>query len=278
MSQQQHRSRQANRLQTVTDALRGAGRSGLAAYFTAGDPCHDSCLSLLQRLPAAGADVIELGIPFSDPLADGPVLQRANARALRGGQTLRRTLALVRAFRQGDDATPLVLMGYLNPVLRHGVPEFLAEAARAGVDGLILVDLPTEHAETIDAHARKHGIAMIRMSAPTTPDTRLDAIARQASGFIYHIMLAGTTGAALPPEAAIVESLQRIRARTLLPVVAGFGVRTPAQAQAVGRHADLVAVGSRLVEELEHNGVEAALHQVRLLSQALRAGTRHVPA
>lgn len=259
------------RLQTVTDALRKTGRPGLAAFFSAGDPCHDSCLSLLQRLPAAGADVIELGMPFSDPLADGPVLQRANARALRAGQTLRRTLSLVEAFRQDDAATPLVLMGYLNPILRHGVAAFMADAARAGVDGLILVDLPPEHAEAIDSHASAHGIAMIRMSAPTTPDARLDDITQRASGFIYHIMLAGTTGATLPSEDAIVDSVQRIRARTQLPVVAGFGVRTPEQAVAVGRHADLVAVGSRLVEELEHNGIDAALHQVRLLSQALRA-------
>lgn len=264
-----------NRLQTVTHALREAGRPGLAAYFTAGDPCPDSCLSLLQRLPAAGADVIELGMPFSDPLADGPVVQRANARALRAGQTLRRTLALVAAFRAGDTDTPIVLMGYLNPVLRHGVPEFLADAARAGVDGLILVDLPAEHAQAIDQQASAHGIAMIRMSAPTTPADRLDTIAQRASGFIYHIMLAGTTGAALPSDTDIAASLQRVRACTRLPVVAGFGVRTAAQAIAVGRHADLVAVGSRLVEELEHNGIEAALQQVRVLSQALRTSRRH---
>ncbi|MFT4102797.1 MAG: tryptophan synthase subunit alpha [Burkholderiaceae bacterium] len=265
-----------SRLQTVLAGLRTAGRAGLATYFTAGDPGYRDCLDLLKRLPAAGADVIELGMPFSDPLADGPVLQSANQRALRAGQTMGRTLEMVEAFRDHDGDTPLVLMGYFNPVLRYGVPRFVADAARAGVDGVILVDLPVDHADEIDRHAREHRLDVIRMSAPTTPDDRLDAILGSASGFVYHVMLAGTTGAALPPDEEIAGSLRRVTARARLPIAAGFGVRSAQQASAVGRHADLVAVGSRLVQVLAEEGADAAVEAVRRLSRAVRetAGTR----
>lgn len=261
-----------NRLERTLADLRAAGRPGLAAYFTAGDPCYDDCLALLRALPAAGADVIELGMPFSDPIADGPVLQRANARALKAGQTLRRTLDLVAAFREEDAHTPVVLMGYLNPLMRYEAASFMADAAWAGVDGLIVVDLSPEHAAGIERLARRHGIAIIRMTAPTTPDDRLERVLAGAGGFVYHVMLAGTTGAALPADEVIAASLMRLRARTRLPIAAGFGVRTADQVRAVGRHADLVAVGTRLVEVLASSGVPAALAEVRSLAAAAKAG------
>ncbi|MBP6706413.1 MAG: tryptophan synthase subunit alpha [Achromobacter sp.] len=259
-----------NRLDHTLGALRRAGRSGLAAYFAAGDPDPEASLALLRGLPAAGADVIELGMPFSDPVADGPILQQANARALAGGQTLKRTLALVRALRETESRTPVVLMGYLNPILRHGVAAFARDAGEAGVDGLILVDLPLEHAGEIDRQLREHGMHLIRMSAPTSEDARLADTLRDAGGFVYHIMLAGTTGAELPDEDRIAQALAKVRAHTGLPVAAGFGVRTPEQARVVGRHADLVAVGSRLAEVLAERGVPGALEEVRLLAGALR--------
>lgn len=260
-----------SRLEQKLAALRAAGRAGLAAYFTAGDPSYDECLRLLNRLPAAGADVIELGMPFSDPVADGPVLQLANDRAIRAGHTMRRTFDLVRAFRQQDQQTPVVLMGYLNPLLRFGVASFMAEAGQAGVDGLIIVDLSPDHGAEIGGLAQAHGIDVIRMTAPTTPAARLDAVLRGASGFVYHVMLAGTTGSALPSDDVIAESLQRVRARTQLPIAAGFGVRSAEQARAVSRHANLVAVGTRLVDVLATGGIEAALDEVRTLSGGVRA-------
>lgn len=255
-----------NRLDHTLAALRAEGRAGLAAYFTAGDPSFDDCLTLLRSLPAAGADVIELGMPFSDPIADGPVLQQANQRALAAGQTLARTLELVRAFREGDRTTPVVLMGYWNPILRYEPARFLDEAAHAGVDGLILVDLSPEHAAGFGRLARRRGIAIIKMTAPTSTEARLDQVLADASGFVYHVMLAGTTGAALPSEADIAASLQKVRARTRLPIAAGFGVRTPAQARAVEQHADLIAIGTRLVDVLATSGIAAALDEVRALS------------
>ncbi|ASC65788.1 tryptophan synthase subunit alpha [Achromobacter denitrificans] len=258
------------RLDHTLMALRQAGRSGLVTYFAAGDPDPAACLALLRGLPAAGADVIELGMPFSDPVADGPVLQQANARALAGGQTLKRTLALLREFRDSGWETPVVLMGYLNPLLRYGVEAFMADAAAAGADGLIVIDLPIEHADDIGRAARARGIHLIRMSAPTSEDARLAEVLRDASGFVYHIMLAGTTGASLPDEHRIARDLERLRAHTRLPVAAGFGVRSPEEARRVGRHADLVVVGSRLAEALAERGVAGALDEVRGLAAALR--------
>jgi tryptophan synthase alpha chain len=258
------------RLDRTLSALRQSGRSGLVTYFAAGDPDPGACLALLRGLAEAGADVIELGMPFSDPVADGPVLQQANVRALAGGQTLKRTLALLREFRAADAKTPVVLMGYLNPILRHGVAAFLADAAAAGVDGLIVIDLPIEHAGEIGREARACGIHLIRMSAPTSTDARLAQVLRDASGFVYHIMLAGTTGAELPDERRIARDLGRVRAHTALPVAAGFGVRSPDEARLVGRHADLVAVGSWLAQTLAERGVDGALDAVRELAAALR--------
>lgn len=258
------------RLDRTLAALRQSGRSGLVTYFAAGDPDPAACLELLRGLGAAGADVIELGMPFSDPVADGPVLQQANVRALAGGQTLRRTLALVRDFREADAHTPVVLMGYLNPILRRGVDGFIEDAAAAGVDGLIIIDLPLEHADEIGGTARAHGLHLIRMSAPTSENARLAGLLRDASGFVYHIMLAGTTGADLPDERRIAQDLERLRSHTRLPVAAGFGVRSPDEARLVARHADLVVVGSRLAQVLAEQGVAGALDEVRGLAAALR--------
>jgi len=258
------------RLDQTLSALRQSGRSGLVTYFAAGDPDPGACLELLRGLRAAGADVIELGMPFSDPVADGPVLQQANVRALAGGQTLKRTLALAREFRDTDAQTPVVLMGYLNPILRHGVDIFIQDAATAGVDGLIIIDLPVEHADDIGQEARARGLHLIRMSAPTSEDARLAGLLRDASGFVYHIMLAGTTGADLPDERRIAQDLDRLRSHTRLPVAAGFGVRSPDEARLVARHADLVVVGSRLAQVLAEQGVAGALDEVRGLAAALR--------
>lgn len=258
------------RLDHTLSALRQSGRSGLVTYFAAGDPDPGACLELLRGLRAAGADLIELGMPFSDPVADGPVLQQANARALAGGQTLKRTLALVREFRETDADTPLVLMGYLNPILRQGVPAFIADAAAAGVDGLIIIDLPLEHADELGQEARAQGLHLIRMSAPTSEDARLASLLADASGFVYHIMLAGTTGADLPDERRIARDLERLRSHTCLPVAAGFGVRSPDEARLVARHADLVVVGSRLAQVLAEQGVAGALDEVRGLAAVLR--------
>jgi len=259
-----------NRLNHTLSALRESGRSGLATYFAAGDPDYDTCLTLLRGLAEAGADLIELGMPFSDPIADGAALQQAHIRALAGGQTSQRTLDLARDLRKTDTKTPVVLMGYLNPILQYGVEAFIEDAHRAGVDGLIIVDLPVEHAPEIASLARRYAVHLIRMSAPTSTDQRLAASLRDASGFVYHIMLAGTTGTALPDEVSIAKGLERVRRHTATPVAAGFGVRTPEQVQLVGRHADLVIVGSRFAEVLSEEGVEATLKEVEALAEVLR--------
>lgn len=259
-----------NRLNNTFARLKQAGRAGLATYFSAGDPEYETCLMLLKGLGRAGADVIELGMPFSDPVADGPVLQQAHLRALAGGQTTKRTLALTRDLRMTDSVTPVVLMGYLNPVMQYGVDAFMAEAGDAGVDGIILVDLPIEHSAELRGLSQKHGIDLIQMSAPTSREERLAEILQDAGGFVYHIMLAGTTGAALPDEQQIIQGLNRVRAHTNLPIAAGFGVRTPEEARLAGEHADLVVIGSRLAETLFTDGVAGALAEVRLLAAALR--------
>jgi tryptophan synthase alpha chain len=258
-----------NRLDKTLAALGQSNRSGLVAYFTAGDPTPEATLDLLRGLSGAGADVIELGMPFSDPVADGPIIQRANTRALQAGQTMEKTLSLVGAFRQHDARTPLVLMGYLNPILRYAIAPFMADASAAGVDGLIVLDLPPEHAGEMARAAQRNNIHLIRMTAPTTDDERLSRSLRTASGFVYHVMLAGTTGSALPTGSEISKALAGVRAQTGLPIAAGFGIRSPEQARLVARHADLVVVGSRLVEVLEQDGIDAALKEVGALARAL---------
>jgi tryptophan synthase alpha chain len=240
------------------------------AYLMAGDPDAARSLQLLRGLPRAGADVIELGFPFSDPMAEGPPIQRASLRSLEAGTTLASTLALVRAFREGDGDTPLILMGYLNPVLSYGYARFAADAAAAGVDGLLIVDCPPEEAEELADALDAQGLALVRLAAPTTDDRRLPAVVKRASGFVYYVSVAGVTGVKSAAEGTIAPAVARIRAAAGLPVAVGFGIRTPEQAAAVARVADGVVVGSALVDTAADAGVEAALAQASDLAQAVR--------
>jgi len=231
-------------------ALRKDGRVALVTFTMAGDPDYASSLAILNELPRAGADLIELGMPFTDPMADGPAIQAAGLRALKAGQTMKKTLALVRDFRAGDATTPLVLMGYYNPIYVYGVERFLADAMAAGVDGLIVVDLPPEEDEELCLPALKAGVNFIRLATPTTDDKRLPTVLRNTSGFVYYVSITGITGAAAPDAGRVKQAVARIKRHTALPVCVGFGVRTAKQAQAIARDADGVVVGSALVEAL----------------------------
>ncbi len=229
-------------------ALRDEGRPALVAFITAGDPDHETSLAIARALPGAGADLIELGMPFSDPMADGPAVQAAGQRALKAGETLTRTLDLVRNFRKGDDATPIILMGYYNPIYQYGNDRFLTDAKVAGVDGLIIVDLPPEADDELCVPALKAGLNFIRLATPTTDDKRLPAVLANTSGFVYYVSMLGITGMALPDTSKIAAAVERIKRHTILPVAVGFGVKTAAQAQEIGRAADGVVVGSAIVE------------------------------
>jgi tryptophan synthase alpha chain len=231
-------------------ALKDEGRAALVTFTMAGDPDYDTSLALARALPQAGADVIELGMPFTDPMADGPSVQAAGVRALAAGQTMRKTLALVRAFRAGDDATPIVLMGYYNPIYIYGVDKFLADAKAAGVDGLIVVDLPPEEDEELCLPALRAGLNFIRLATPTTDDKRLPAVLANTSGFVYYVSVAGITGSAAPDPGRVTQAVARIKRHTALPVAVGFGVRTAQAAAAIARGADAVVVGSALVDAL----------------------------
>jgi tryptophan synthase alpha chain len=227
------------------------GRPALVTFTTAGDPDYDTSLEILKSLPKAGADVIELGMPFSDPMADGPAIQAAGLRALKAGQTLKKTLQMVAEFRKGDDTTPLVLMGYYNPIYSYGNERFLADAKAAGVDGLIVVDLPPEADDELCLPAMKHGINFIRLATPTTDDKRLPTVLGNTSGFVYYVSILGITGSAAPDTAKVAAAVERIKRHTPLPVAVGFGVRTAEQARAIGRTADGVVVGSALVSAVK---------------------------
>jgi tryptophan synthase alpha chain len=231
-------------------ALKDEGRAALVTFTVAGDPDYDTSLALAKALPQAGADVIELGMPFTDPMADGPAIQAAGVRALAAGQTMKKTLALVRAFRAGDDATPIVLMGYFNPIYIYGVEKFLADAKAAGVDGLIVVDLPPEEDEELCLPALRAGLNFIRLATPTTDDRRLPAVLANTSGFVYYVSVAGITGSAAPDPNVVNQAVARIKRHTKLPVAVGFGVRTAQAAAAIARGADAVVVGSALVDAL----------------------------
>jgi tryptophan synthase alpha chain len=239
-------------------ALKAEGRPALVTFVMAGDPDHDTSLSILRALPDAGADVIEIGMPFSDPMADGPAIQASGLRALKGGQTMKKTLALVRAFRQHDDDTPIVLMGYYNPIYSYGNDAFLDDAKAAGVDGLIIVDLPPEADDELCVPAIERGLNFIRLATPTTDDKRLPAVLANPSGFVYYVSITGITGAAAPDAARVATAVERIKRHTILPVAVGFGVSTAAQAETIGRDADGVVVGSALVtavkDSLDANG------------------------
>ena len=241
----------ATRIDRRFAELKTEGRAALVTFLTAGDPDPETSLALVQALPAAGADVIELGMPFTDPMADGPAIQMSSQRALKAGQTLKKTLELVRAFRGSDDATPLVLMGYYNPIYVYGVDRFLRDSKSAGVDGLIIVDLPPEEDEELCLPALKAGLNFIRLATPTTDDKRLPAVLANTSGFVYYVSITGITGAATPDAEKVAAAVARIKRHTKLPVAVGFGVRTAEQAAGIASGADGVVVGSALVSVLK---------------------------
>lgn len=230
--------------------LREERRPALVTYFMGGDPNYDSSLAIMKALPGAGADIIELGMPFSDPMADGPAIQAAGLRALRAGQTLRKTLQMARDFRVSDDTTPIVMMGYYNPIYNLGVDRFLEEAVSAGIDGLIIVDLPPEMDEELCLPALKAGINFIRLATPTTDDKRLPTVLSNTSGFVYYVSMTGITGSALPDTTRVAAAVARIKGHTELPVCVGFGVKTAEQAHTIGQSADGVVVGSAIVSAI----------------------------
>ena len=230
--------------------LKEEGRPALVTYFMAGDPDYDTSLSIMRALPGAGADVIELGMPFSDPMADGPAIQAAGLRALKAGQTLKGTLKMATDFRRGDDDTPIVLMGYYNPIHAYGVERFLADARASGIDGLIVVDLPPEMDAELCIPALKAGINFIRLATPTTDDRRLPAVLANTSGFVYYVSMTGITGSALPDTSRVAAAVARIKAHTGLPVCVGFGVKTASQARLIGQAADGVVVGTAIVNAI----------------------------
>jgi tryptophan synthase alpha chain len=272
----------ATRIDRTFAELGAAGRSGLIPFVMAGDPDPATSLALVKALPKAGADVIEIGMPFTDPMADGPAIQAAGLRALRAGQNMRKTLALVRDFRTGDDATPIVLMGYYNPIYIYGVHRFLADAIAAGVDGLIVVDLPPEEDTELCLPAIRAGFNFIRLATPTTDERRLPAVLANTSGFVYYVSITGITGAAAPDAARVTDAVKRIRRHTTLPVAVGFGVKDAASAAAIARGAQAVVVGSALVEKVRTSldaagrATAATIPAVTALVEELAAGVRSV--
>jgi len=265
-------------------ALKQEGRAALVTFTMAGDPDYDTSLAIAKNLPKAGADVIELGMPFTDPMADGPAIQAAGQRALKAGQRMTKTLALVREFRKDDNETPIVLMGYYNPIYIYGKDRFLADAKAAGVDGLIIVDLPPEEDEELCLPALKAGLNFIRLATPTTDEKRLPAVLKNTSGFVYYVSITGITGSAAPDAAKVTAAVSRIKRHTKLPVAVGFGVRTVEQARAIAEGADGVAVGSALVDAIQQSldghgkagpGTAKAVNQlVASLAQGVRSARR----
>lgn len=237
-----------SRIPDTFAANAAAGRASLVTFITAGDPDPVTSLGILKALPGAGADVIELGMPFSDPMADGPAIQWSSMRALKSGMSLKGTLAMVREFRANNAKTPIVLMGYYNPVYVYGVEKFLVDAKQAGVDGLIIVDLPPEEDDELCLPAMKAGINFIRLATPTTDDKRLPKVLQNTSGFVYYVSITGITGTATPDFSRVAEAVKRIKGHTALPVAVGFGVKAPEHAEAIASGADGVVVGSALVE------------------------------
>ncbi len=231
-------------------ALNAAGKKAFVAYVMAGDPDYETSLEVVRGLPAAGVDIIELGLPFTDPMADGPTIQAAGQRALEGGQTLRRTLDLARAFREDDDETPIVMMGYYNPIYSRGVDRFLDEAREAGIDGLIIVDLPPEEDSELCVPAQEAGLNFIRLATPTTDDRRLPTVLRNTSGFVYYVSITGITGAADAVATDVGPEVARIKSATDLPVVVGFGIKTHERAATIAGVADGAVVGSAIVERI----------------------------
>lgn len=248
-------------------ALRADGKKAFVAYVMAGDPDYERSLEVVKGLPAAGVDVIELGLPFTDPMADGPTIQLAGQRALEAGMTLERTLQMVRAFRETDNTTPIVLMGYYNPIYSRGVDTFLADATEAGIDGLIVVDLPPEEDDELCIPAQKAGMNFIRLATPTTDDKRLPKVLQNTSGFVYYVSITGITGSAAAEATDVGPEVARIKAKTDLPVIVGFGIRTPEAAQSIAGVADGCVVGSAIVAaQAEGKSAEDVLAFVKTLA------------
>ena len=258
-------------------ALKAEGRAAFVAYVMAGDPDHDTALEILKGLPAAGADLIELGIPSSDPMAEGPPIQKAAQRSLAAGSTLASTLATAAAFRETDQATPIILMGYLNPILNRGYAAFAADAAAAGVDGLIVVDCPPEEAGPLTDALEAESLSIIRLTTPTTDDKRLPAVVARTSGFIYYVSVAGVTGVKEADADAVAPHVERMRAASGLPVAVGFGIKTPERAAQIARVADAAVVGSVLVDQIalalsrNENVTDKVLSTATALSKAVRS-------
>ncbi|CAI2932065.1 tryptophan synthase subunit alpha [Aminobacter niigataensis] len=261
--------------------LKAEGRPALVTYFMGGDPDYETSLSIMRALPKAGSDIIELGMPFSDPMADGPAIQAAGLRALKAGQTLGKTLQMAREFRKDDNETPIVMMGYYNPIYIYGVDRFLEDAIASGIDGLIVVDLPPEMDAELCIPALKAGINFIRLATPTTDDKRLPKVLENTSGFVYYVSMTGITGSALADTSKVAEAVQRIKAHTDLPVCVGFGVKTAEQAKTIGASADGVVVGTAIVNAVANvigpkgektaDPAEAVATLVNGLSQGIRA-------
>jgi len=265
-------------------ALNAEGRAALMTFTMTGDPDYETSLAIVKALPKAGADLIELGMPFTDPMADGPAIQAAGVRALKGGQRLIKTLALVREFRKGDNTTPIVLMGYYNPIYIYGVDKFIADAKEAGVDGLIVVDLPPEEDEELCLPTLKAGLNFIRLATPTTDEKRLPVVLNNTSGFVYYVSITGITGSTAPDAKRVAAAVNRIKRHTKLPVAVGFGVKTAEQARAIAGGADGVVVGSALVDALARtldssgkaglNTVKAVTTVVSTLAEGVRSARR----
>ena len=269
------------RIEKKFAALKQEGRAGLVTFITAGDPDYDTSLEILKALPDAGADIIELGMPFSDPMADGPAIQASSQRALKAGQTMKRTLSLVKAFRAGDDTTPLVLMGYYNPIYVYPVDRFVADASEAGADGLIVVDMPPEEDAELRPAAAAAGLDFIRLATPTTDAKRLPAVLANTSGFVYYVSIAGITGTKAPDLNDVRGHVGRIKAKTRLPIAVGFGVKTEEQVSAIAGLADGVVVGSALVTAIaqsldeQGNATRTTEPDVLNLVGRLAAALRH---
>ncbi len=268
------------RIDRKFEALKAEGRPALVTYFMGGDPDFETSVRIMKALPGAGSDVIELGMPFSDPMADGPTIQMAGQRALKGGQTLVRTLQMARAFREEDDTTPIVMMGYYNPIYIYGVDRFLIDAKKAGIDGLIIVDLPPEMDEELCLPTLEAGLNFIRLATPTTDDKRLPKVLTNTSGFVYYVSKTGITGSAVASTGPVAEAVARIKSHTDLPVCIGFGIKTAEQAQNFGQAADGVVVGSAIVDAVANSlsadgsvssdPVEAVAKLVRQLADGVR--------
>lgn len=246
-------------------------RPALITFITACDPDYETSLKMLKNLPASGADIIELGMPFTDPMADGPAIQAASQRALQAGGSMIKTLDMVKKFREDNTETPIVLMGYLNPILQYGYESFAKDASNAGVDGLIIVDIPPEEADELINLTKQNSLDLIRLITPTSDETRLPKLLKDASGFLYYVSITGVTGTAQADVQAVSDHIQTVKKQTDLPVAIGFGIKTPDDAAQMGKAADAVVVGSAIVDSLNNEGIEPTCQLVRALNQALQS-------